>query len=324
MMENRSFDEYFGTFPGAAGFSDDTPAVKQPWPGQQAGFLYPWRLSTFTTNALHPPVLTHDWIANHVAINVDTAGKPDNRGFYTSSVQDPRVMGCYLADDIPYFWALAEAFALCDHYFCSVLAGTIPNRMFLSGGSITDPSPGLLPASGIYQGGQDNTPHVTQYNGTDPILYNPNVQSGKNLGFPNLPGVPLMTELPQWGSYLADLQVNSPGGSQFRVYDDWNWQFEWASSPFANPVSDLNAFYYYQPYQAKSGPITLGSPDDPSYFAANYTPNAAGAPGDSRPLFAQHVLPAKPQSTAQMGIYLGVLTRKVPSGLGQWELLKLP
>jgi phospholipase C len=165
MMENRSFDEYFGTFPGAAGFSDDTPSIKQPWPGQQAGFLYPWRLSTFTTNALRAPVLTHDWITNHVAINVDAAGTPDNRGFYISSRQDPCVMGCYLADDIPYFWALAQAFALCDHYFCSVLAGTIPNRMFLSGGSITDPSPGSLPASGIYQGSQNNTLPVTQYQG---------------------------------------------------------------------------------------------------------------------------------------------------------------
>ena len=45
-------------------------------------------------------------------------------------------MGCYLADDIPYYWALARAFALCDHYFCSVLAGTYSNRMFLVGGAV--------------------------------------------------------------------------------------------------------------------------------------------------------------------------------------------
>jgi len=31
MMENRSFDEYFGTFPGVSGFFDQSPAFAQPW-----------------------------------------------------------------------------------------------------------------------------------------------------------------------------------------------------------------------------------------------------------------------------------------------------
>jgi len=54
MMENRSFDEYFGTFPGVSGFFDQSPAFAQPWEISQPfppSPLYPWRTSTFTTNA---------------------------------------------------------------------------------------------------------------------------------------------------------------------------------------------------------------------------------------------------------------------------------
>lgn len=291
MMENRSFDEYFGTFPGVAGF---TPSTKLPWPSQPGGVLYPWRLSTFTSNALHAPILEHDWISNHLAINVDPdSGIPDNAGFYITSQHNPAAMGCYLADDIPYYWALAQAFALCDHYFCSVLAGTYPNRMFLAGGTVTDPS-STPPAFGIYQSSETGGP---QYNGTDPVLYNFGGQYGQAMpGVANVPSVPSVTNPPQWGSYLGDLRNSSADGSLYRVYDDWNWQFGGTTSPLSGPVGvpDLNMFYYYQPYQAPSGQIMLGTPDDTSYFAAHYKPNPGVAPNDPRPLFAQHVYPANP------------------------------
>jgi phospholipase C len=310
MMENRSFDEYFGTFPGVAGFGDGSPSIAQPWPSQPDGVLYPWRMSTFTTDALQAPQLEHDWISNHLAINADAdSGIPDNAGFYITAQHQPVAMGCYLADDIPYYWALAQAFALCDHYFCSVLAGTYSNRMFLVGGTITDPSL-PPPASGIYQGSETGG---TQYNGTDPVLYNFGVgQYGQKMpGVANVPMVPKVTNLPQWGSYLADLWNSSAGGSQYRVYDDWNWQFGGTTSPLAGPagVGTLNAFYYYRPYQAPSGPIMLGTPDDPSYFAANYKPNPGVAPNDPRPLFAQHVCPANPEQQAP---FLAPLTWILP------------
>ena len=272
-------------------------------------------MSTFSSNALRTAGLSHDWVTNHLAINVDANSGIHNAGFYTSSgaalTGQQVVMGCYLADDIPYYWALAQAFALCDHYFCSALAGTFSNRMFLVGGTITDPEsppPTSGADKGIYKGSQYNgppgAPHPvpTQYNGTDPVLYNFNAQPGQTIippgqampGPSNVPGVAWVSTPVQWGSYLADLWHSSGDGSLYRVYDDWNWQFGGTTSPpGANGwVGDLNTFYYYQPYQAPSGQITLGTPGDPSYYAANY--NVSGTPGDLRPLFAQHVAPAKP------------------------------
>jgi phospholipase C len=300
MMENRSFDEYFGTFPGVAGFYDGSSSIAQPWPSQPGGVLYPWRMSTFTTNSLAAPGLGHDWTSNHIAINSDPAtGVPDNRGFYTSSGQDANAMGCYLADDIPYHWALAQNFALCDHYFCSALAGTFPNRMFLVGGTITDPNQ-QVPASGVYQGNESNWNGVlgleTQYDGTDPVIYN-FAPAGENPGA-DVPTLPWVTNLPKWTNYLADLW-NKSGGQlpSYRVYDDWNWQFGWGTPPappaggsgFYPGISDLNVFTCYSPYQLPSGPATLGTPNDPNYFAANV--NSNGTPPDARPLFAQHVAP---------------------------------
>lgn len=300
MMENRSFDEYFGTFPGAAGFYDGSPSIAQPWP-DPGHPLYPFRMSTFTTNALAAPGLGHDWVTNHQAINADPGtGIPDNRGFYKSSGGTVAAMGCYVANDIPYHWALAQAFALCDHYFCSALAGTGPNRLFLSGGTITDPEQ-QPPASGIYPGNESNTngpPNVeTQYNGTDPILYNVGTHAGKAApGVANVPRVPYVTNLAQWGSYLADLWEHSGGQPpSYSVYDDWNWQFDGSSPPPPQDdggTADLNAFPCYEPYQGPSGPLMLGTLGDPNYFAANY--NSDGAPGDKGPLFAQHVNPADP------------------------------
>jgi phospholipase C len=273
MMENRSFDEYFGTFPGAAGFYDGSSSIEQPWPSQPGGTLYPWRLSTFTTNALISPQLPHDWVTNHVAINdVNGPAGPDNRGFFASSGGDPAAMGCYLADDIPYHWALAQNFALCDRYHCSVLAGTGPNRMYLLGGTICDPA--LTPVNGVFQGSETGT----RYDGTDPVLY--------NLYSP--PGPEQPTSTAHWHSYLADLVQ---AGASYRIYDDWNWQFDGGTGP---TKVDLNVFAYYEPYQGAAGAVTLGTLGDPNYFAPNYAPNSEGTPGDDRPLFAQHVNPRNP------------------------------
>ena len=45
-------------------------------------------------------------------------------------------MGYYTRADIPFQFALAEAFTLCDGYHCSVLGPTRPNRLYWMTGSI--------------------------------------------------------------------------------------------------------------------------------------------------------------------------------------------
>jgi phospholipase C len=72
MQENRSFDEYFGTFPGATGFSDSTAGgiFNQPGFSASPGGLTPYRMSTFTASGLQRPGHGHDWTAMRITTMV--------------------------------------------------------------------------------------------------------------------------------------------------------------------------------------------------------------------------------------------------------------
>ncbi len=48
----------------------------------------------------------------------------------------PLTLGYYTRDDIPFYYALADAFTICDQHFCSSLTGTTPNRSYLWTGTI--------------------------------------------------------------------------------------------------------------------------------------------------------------------------------------------
>jgi phospholipase C len=144
MMENRSFDHYFGTFPGVRGFGDQRalPGVfrQRGWkPGvgpDPHGVLPPFHLNTKDLASFTECVddITHDWAPMHQAWN---HGKL-NRWLPAHLAADPKhvapvAMGYYEHGDIPFYRDLASAFTICDHYFCSVLGPTDPNRvMWLS------------------------------------------------------------------------------------------------------------------------------------------------------------------------------------------------
>jgi len=139
MQENRSFDHYFGTFPGARGFKDPhamrlpngRPVFQQPDPSNPDGYLEPWHMSTITTGAARVPSLSHDWRDQHASWNqgamdgwllTHVASDGDANGSFT--------MGYYTQEDIPFHWALAQAFTLADNYHCAVMGPTDPNRLF--------------------------------------------------------------------------------------------------------------------------------------------------------------------------------------------------
>ncbi|WP_243062027.1 phospholipase C [Humibacter sp. RRB41] len=148
MMENRSFDHYFGTYPGARGFSDPKAlrlangrtVFQQPDPANPDGYLEPYHMSTLSTGAAAVPSLSHDWRDQHASWNngamdswmtTHLASDGDINGSFT--------MGYYTREDIPFHWALAESFTLLDAYHCSVMGPTDPNRIMWMTGDI-DPA----------------------------------------------------------------------------------------------------------------------------------------------------------------------------------------
>jgi phospholipase C len=140
MQENRSFDHYFGTMPGVRGFQDPTAITLstgrsvfyQPDAGHADGYLTPFHYDTKTTAAQVAPSLDHGWATQHQAWD---SGAMDQwvaaKGQYT--------MGYFNEEDIPFHWALAKAFTLCDNYHCSVFGPTDPNRLYMWTGMI-DPN----------------------------------------------------------------------------------------------------------------------------------------------------------------------------------------
>jgi phospholipase C len=140
IQENRSFDHYFGSYRGVRGFSDQSPAFQQPDPANTTispvGTLLPFHLDTSTTNAACTHDITHDWVPQHQSWD---NGAMD--GFVSSrlpinSNDAVLSMGYYTRSDIPYYYALADAFTICDHYFCSVIGPTDPNRLYTMAASI--------------------------------------------------------------------------------------------------------------------------------------------------------------------------------------------
>jgi phospholipase C len=147
MQENRSFDHYFGAMPGVRGFSDPNaiPGVfKQPDPDNPDKYLYPFHADTTSTSAQNLPSTSHSWLPQHDSYNGGamngfvTSRLPSSIDEYDGTAAQYS-MAYFNRNDIPFQWALADAFTICDAYHCSVLGPTWPNRLYLMTGQI-DPS----------------------------------------------------------------------------------------------------------------------------------------------------------------------------------------
>jgi phospholipase C len=124
MLENRSFDNMFGTFPGAEG---TTTGVKL---GQEVPLIEcPHWL---------PGDLPHDRAAH---LNNVNGGAYD--GFANGQFGDPWAYSQFQAHDIPAYWKLAQDHVLCDNFFASVGGPSYPNHFFFvagqSGGVLDNP-----------------------------------------------------------------------------------------------------------------------------------------------------------------------------------------
>lgn len=117
IQENHSFDNYFGTFPGADGLPPSTCLPKMPG-------------SKDCVKPFHMPPgqplldLEHSWETAHAAYD---NGKMD--GFVWTE-GSPYTMGYYDERDIPNYWSYARHYTLCDRFFSSEMTGSSPNHVF--------------------------------------------------------------------------------------------------------------------------------------------------------------------------------------------------
>lgn len=146
MQENRSFDHCYGTLRGVRGFNDPRaltlPSGNPVWlQTNRAGETYaPFRLNIKETKATWVGSLPHGWRDQSLARNEGRHDqwlvvKPSSKKDLTGA---PMTLGYYDRQDIPFYYAFADAFTVCDQNFCSSLTGTTPNRLHLWTGTIRD------------------------------------------------------------------------------------------------------------------------------------------------------------------------------------------
>ncbi|HVB91042.1 MAG TPA: alkaline phosphatase family protein [Acidimicrobiales bacterium] len=155
IQENRSFDHYLGTLSGVRGFSD--PAVlTETVNGQRhtvfdqfgyapgvgpdpSGYLEPFRLVT-TDPAIDGECtsdIVHDWGPQHLSWNGGAMDSFVRQHLAANgSAVGPLTMGYYQREDLPFYYALADAFTVCDAYHCSLMGPTDPNRLYSMTGTI--------------------------------------------------------------------------------------------------------------------------------------------------------------------------------------------
>ncbi|HEY6514754.1 MAG TPA: phospholipase C, phosphocholine-specific [Steroidobacteraceae bacterium] len=137
MLENRSFDHYFGHLRGVRGYNDrfavrlanGKPVWFQPRMRHPDEPILPFHLDTHRSSAQLLQDLDHEWASQHGAI---AAGRMDAWPLNKTDM----TMGYFQRQDIPFHYALADTFTVCDHYFCSIAGPTCPNRAMLWTGSV--------------------------------------------------------------------------------------------------------------------------------------------------------------------------------------------
>jgi len=144
MKENRSFDHYFGSMSGVRGFDDPgamhlpdgRPVWQQPDSQHPDGHLMPFRLDTRRTSAQRLQDLNHSWGPQHGCWNHGAMDAWVRTHRAVDGDAGGLTMGYLTRDDLPFYYALVDAFTVCDGYHASMFGPTHPNRLFLMTGSI--------------------------------------------------------------------------------------------------------------------------------------------------------------------------------------------
>src|SRR5215475_12248923 len=153
MQENRSFDHYFGTLRGVRGFGDPravvlpsgNPVFYQP---KSTGYELPFHPNAQNLGLQFIQDLPHGWTDTHAAWNDAKYDKwVPSKGMTT--------MAYLTRNDIPYYFALADAFTVCDAYYCSFMGATDPNRYHMWTGWVGNDGAGGGPVIDNSEAGYD-------------------------------------------------------------------------------------------------------------------------------------------------------------------------
>jgi phospholipase C len=186
MMENHSYDNYLGML---AGRGEGLP------PGAAGDPHPPHHLASTVQTGGDP---TQTWHATHIQYD---EGFPRSIEL-TVPGADPGVpMGYWTEQDLPFYYGLARTFPLADHWFCSCLGPTFPNRRFLIAGTAHGLIDDLVwdlvdyPAGGtIFDSLSSNGISWINYHNVNPVR----VLLSRLLGAPGLTAARRLAQVGRW------------------------------------------------------------------------------------------------------------------------------
>jgi phospholipase C len=243
MQENRSFDHYLGSLRGVRGFDDPravtlpsgNPVFQQP---NGADTLLPFRPPQPFLGYQFVGDLPHNWSDAHGAWN---GGNNDN---WVASKGSIETMTFVERSDIPFHYALADAFTVCDNYHCSIMGPTDPNRYYLWTGWV----------------GQNGTQTDTlqqPFSGATPGTFT--LVAGPSTGNGVLPGGPVVNNDEQGYDWLTYPERLEAAGVSWKFYQDVGLgltpaQFEgFTDNPFIGNFGDTSPLYFLQYQNAQPG-----------------------------------------------------------------------
>ena len=123
MQENHTFDNYFGTYPGADGLPKGLRMVIDP-ENPDAGYVEPWHIGN---NSIADP--------GHNRSVFDEQYNDGKMNGFISALNNRKqngqiAMGYYDDRDIPYYWNLADNYVLFDRFFSSAKDGSFSNHLY--------------------------------------------------------------------------------------------------------------------------------------------------------------------------------------------------
>jgi len=284
MQENRSFDSYFGTYPGADGIpmSNGQPTVCVPNPTGPCTKPYH---DTADVNGGGPHGLVNakadvnggkmDGFIKQRDEARGSCTNPDNpacQGFGT-----PDVMGYHTAAEIPNYWQYASNFVLDDHMFESVNSWSLPDHEYMMSAwsakcKNKSPMSCVNDPNGSYSPGQiDNAVREELTTGKTSI----------DLAWTDITWL-LYREHVSWGYYVQDGWQpdcdNDSAETCAPVAQSWNTPGIWNPLPLFTDVQQDDQLKNIQPLgnflaQAKSGTLPSVSWVVPSNNDSEHPPN---------------------------------------------------
>jgi phospholipase C len=240
MQENRSFDNYFGTYPGANGIPKGTCMPLTP-DNPTVGCVKPF----LSTNAISAD-LPHGYQSSIVAYD---NGKMD--GFMVGENENSKTMSYYDNRTIPYYWDLAKHYVLADNFYSSVLSYSLPNHWFAIAGQAPATSVFYFmhrpPNNNILNQAENASTIAGNFNETGNFGVNPNPVTG------NLKDQVARVYLEESNltKTVADLFMNNSQHITWKYYDHFV-----KTGNYRAAVNSGRAFEFWNPFSAKASTYT--------------------------------------------------------------------